>query len=439
MAKDVLTKFQIERGPISEDDPRRLWDTPGKYRDGKGLFLRIIAGNADGADKPPLYRNWVFHFTSPLLGKERQLGLGPYDDVSLAQARDKADEARALVLSGVDPIERRLQQRQAVIEAEAARRTEAELKRSLTFQKVTESFIAARSGGWKNAKHRQQWTNTLTTYAYPVIGALPVTDITGEHIETILRPIFISKTETAKRVRGRIEQIMDFAKARKYRSGDNPAAWKGNMRELLGDISNQAKAVIHHPRLPYGDIPIFMAKLRARDSISARALEVLILTAARTNEIIGMRDDELDLASKLWTIPAARMKAKRLHRVPLSDRAVDILLSLPREKGNPFLFVGGRTGSHLTNMAMLNLLEHMGHLDITVHGFRSSFKDWAHGETSAAHHAIELALAHVKRDKVEAAYHHDDMLPKRRALMTLWENYCKRMAGGIVTPLRRIG
>jgi integrase len=301
------------------------------------------------------------------------------------------------------------------------------------FRECAESYIAAHEAGWRNATHRQQWRNTLETYVYPVIGKLPVQDIDTPLVLKVLEPIWRDKTETANRIRGRIESVLDYAKAREYRSGENPARWRGHLSLMLAQ-PNKIAPHEHHAALPYLEIGGFMEELRGRDSTSARCLEFLILTAARTGEVIGATWSEIDLTAKTWTVPANRMKGNREHRVPLSNRAVEIVQLMQSRCENDFIFPGRNSG--LSNMSLLALLRNMGR-SLTAHGFRSSFRDWAAEQTNFPNEVCEMALAHAVGDKVEAAYRRGDLFEKRRRLMDTWAEYCGRPNhSGNVTPLR---
>ena len=388
---------------------------PGMLADGDGLYLQVRRGNA---------RSWIFRYFRH--GKSREMGLGSLKAVGLAAARLKAAECRGLLAEGIDPI--------AAREAECAQRA-MEDARAITFDQCAEAFIASHSAAWKNQKHVAQWKATIKTYASPVFGSLPAQAIDVTLIMKVLEPIWATKPETATRVRGRIESVLNWAKARGYRAGENPALWKGHLDKLLPSRTKVAK-VVHHPALTYPELPEFMAALRDHDSISARALEFTILTAARTGEIIGARRSEIDEVLAVWTIPADRMKGDREHRVPLSRRAIEVIQCLP--KGVTYLFPGGRVGGHLSNMAMLKLLERMKRDDLTVHGFRSTFRDWAAERTSFPGEVAEAALAHVVGDKVEAAYRRGDLFEKRRRLMDAWAEFVTKVhAAADVLPLRR--
>ena len=383
--------------------------------DGRGLYLKVQPGGA---------RSWLLRYQ--IAGKVHDLGLGSYPEIGLADARGRALAARNVKAEGRDPL--------------AVRRAEREAKRieearSITFRDCAEKYIAAHEAGWRNAKHRQQWHNTLESYVYPVIGDLPVQNIDTPLVLKVLEPIWQDKTDTANRIRGRIEIILDWAKFREYRSGENPARWRGHLQLALAQPEKIAPHQ-HHAALPYPEIGSFMAELRGRDSTSARALEFLILTAARTGEVIGATWNEIDLTAKVWTVPANRMKGNREHRVPLSDRAIEIVHLMQSRRENDFVFAGRRNGG-LSNMSLLALLRNMGRA-LTAHGFRSSFRDWAAEQTNFPNEVCEMALAHAVGDKVEEAYRRGNLLEKRRRLMQAWSEYCARpsQAGGNVRALR---
>ncbi|RWC25943.1 MAG: site-specific integrase [Mesorhizobium sp.] len=384
----------------------------GVYGDGGGLYLQVAKSTSKTAKDGNVTKSWLFRYM--LAGKARYMGLGDVQTFNLKEARERARAARQMVADGKDPIEER-RERTATLRADDAKR--------VTFKQASERYIAAHTAGWKNAKHADQWRNTLAAYAWPIIGDLPVAKVETSHIMQIIEPIWTEKTETASRVRGRVELVLDWAKARHYRSGDNPARWRGHLDKLLPARSKVAK-VQHHEALPYADLPAFMARLRAMDSISARALEFTILNAVRTGEAIGATENEFDFEKKLWTIPAERMKSGRPHRVPLSDRAIAILKSVSREADSPFMFPGARKGKPLSNMAMLQLLRGTKEMEgLTVHGFRSTFRDWAAERSNFQREVAEAALAHVLSDKTEAAYQRGDMLEKRRKLMNAWAKF----------------
>lgn len=392
---------------------------PGRHADGGGLHLLVKNSGT---------RSWVYRFM--LRGKSRDVGLGPAagtDAVSLAAARDLSATLRLKVKSGVDPLIERLE-----ASAEAAAAAQASKIAGITFRAVAESHIAAHDDTWSNAKHRQQWSSTLATYVYPVIGDLPVREIGTAHVLSILEPIWKAKPETASRVRGRIETILDAAKARGYREGENPARWRGHIAQILPARTRLSRG--HHKAMPYADLPAFIATLHERQATAALALEFAILTAARSGEVIGATWDEVDLAKAVWTIPASRMKAGKEHRVPLSPRAVEIL-EATKSLGSPFLFAGN--SGKLSLMAMAMLLRRMK-ADVTVHGFRSGFRDWSAECTGYAHEVCEMTLAHVIGNKAEAAYRRGDLFEKRRRLMADWSNFCASSGAGVaeVTPIR---
>jgi integrase len=311
------------------------------------------------------------------------------------------------------------------------------LKRRLTFKACAEKYIKAHRTGWKNATHARQWPATLAKYAYPIIGNLPVSAIDIGLVMKCLEPIWQERPETASRLRGRIESVLDWATVRGFRQGDNPARWRGHLAKLL-PARTKVRKVKHHAALPYKEAPEFMAELRAEEDISARALEFTILTVARTGEVIGARwsDGEYDLDQRVWNVPAERMKAGVAHTVPLSDRAVELLKALPRIKGNDYVFPGAHPGKPLSNMAMLEKIRGL-RPGLTVHGFRSTFRDWAGDRTNYARDVIEAALAHTIKNDAEAAYRRSTAVEKRRRLMADWARYCepKSKAAG-VTPIR---
>lgn len=332
-----------------------------------------------------------------LAGKSREMGLGALADVSLSDARAAATEARKLVKSGIDPLAQREANREAARVAAALAAAKA-----MTFKECAERFIEAHKAGWKNEKHATQWPNTLRDYAYPVFGELPVQDVDIPLVLKVLEPIWSTKTETASRVRGRIEAVLDWATVRGYRKGDNPALWRGRLSHLL-PARGKVQTVEHHAALPYVEIGAFMATLRKREAIAARALEFTILTAARTGEVIGATWDEVDLDGAVWIVPGGRMKAGREHRVPLSEPALAILRTMAEHRSSDSLFPGAK-GKPLSNMAMAMLLRRMDRADLTAHGFRSSFRDWAAERTAYPNEVLEMALAHTVGNKVEAAW-----------------------------------
>jgi integrase len=349
--------------------------------------------------------------------------LGGYPEVSLAEAREKAREQRKLVRDGVDPIEER----------KAAKvRAKLEEAKEKTFEQCATAYIDANRAGWKNEKHIQQWENTLATYVFPKIGQFPVASIDTGMVLSILQqkvevaegtaPLWQGKTETASRLRGRLESILDWAAFRGYREGENPARWKGHLEHEL-PARNKVQKVAHHAALPYGELGAFMVDLRQRQGVTARALEFAILTAARSGEVRGATWSEIDLHSRIWMVPANRMKAGKEHRVPLSKETVKLLKALPRIEGSDYVFPAPR-GGQLSDMALTAVLRRMGRGDLTQHGFRSTFRDWAGETTSYPREVCEHALAHKLADGVEAAYQRGDLLEKRAHLMADWAKYC---------------
>jgi integrase len=399
---------------------------PAVLHDGGGLYLRVSATGG---------KSWVFRFQ--LDGKRRDMGLGPYPDVSLAEARGRATDHRKQRLDGIDPLDAKEAKRQAQRLAVAKGRT---------FRECAAEFIERNRVGWRNAKHRQQWENTLATYVYPTFGELPVSAIDTALVVQALDPIWAEKPETASRVRGRIEAVLDAATVRGFRHGPNPAIWKGNLAHIL-PARAKVRKVAHHAALPFDDMPAFLAALRSRNGMAARALEFTILTVARTGEALGALWGEIDLAAKIWTVPATKMKGGREHRVPLSDAALSVL-----EKARPLalmtdgtpdpaapVFPGPRRALPMSNMTMLMLLRRMKRDDLTAHGFRSTFSDWAAERTAYPREVVEMSLAHAIGNKVEAAYRRGDLFEKRRRLMADWARFCAAPSAGEVVELRAGG
>ena len=346
-----------------------------------------------------------------------------------AEARDKATACRRLLLEGTDPLEAR-QARRVVQQREQAK--------NVTFEQCSTDYIEQNKPGWKNAKHAEQWTNTLTTYAYPHFGNLPVQEIDTALVLRALKPIWTEKHETATRVRSRIEAVLDAAKALGSRDGENPARWKGHLDKLLPAIEKR-KRVKHHSALPFVEMSEFLEVLRGQLGIAARALEFTIFTAARTGDVIGARWSEIDLTGAVWTVPAKRMKAGREHRVPLCARALELLRSMEEHRHDDYVFPSSRKHVPMSNMAMLKVLERMERDDITVHGFRSTFRDWAAERTNYPREVCEMALAHVVGDQTEAAYRRGDLFEKRRRVMDDWGKFCATPArGAAVLPLKKI-
>lgn len=386
-----------------------------------GLALQIVPSGA---------RSWILRMTVGT--KRRDMGLGGFPDVTLAQARDAARLARAKVKQGIDPIDE-------------ARASVSQLKASqaaaLTFDQCTAAFIKAKASEWKSAKHLQQWTNTLTTYASPVMGSLLVRDIGLPHVLAVLEPIWTEKTVTASRVRGRIESVLSWATTREYRYGENPARWRGHLDTVLA-APNKIKEEEHYPPVQMSELGTFMADLRSKSGTSARALEFGILNASRSGEVRGATWSEIDLNAKLWTIPAKRMKAKREHRVPISDVSVALLKALPRFADSELVFPSPR-GKQLSDMALSQMMRRMDYKakdgrTAVPHGLRGTFKVWAHERTSYAGEIVEMALAHKTENKVEAAYFDTDLLEKRARLMQQWAKFCGMVEskGADVVPLR---
>jgi integrase len=383
----------------------KLAKRKGVFCDGGGLYLH---------SDPPTQCSWLFRYR--MNGKTRWMGLGSYPAISLGKARELASNARTLKALGTDPLDQR----------EAARTaTRLAAAKMITFKQCAESYIKAHRVSWRNAVHASQWESTLRAYAYPHIGALPVQSVDTSLVMKVLEPIWTVKPETGSRLRGRIETILNWAKVRGYREGENPARWKGHLDHLL-PAKSKVRRVRHHAAMAYGELPEFMAALREQDGNSARALELLVLTAARTGEVIGARWSEIDLKNKIWTVPAERMKAGKDHRVPLCSRSVAILQAITPEKmvADTFIFPGSRSQKPQSNMVFLMLLRRMQLSHLTGHGFRATFKTWATERTNFPREVIEAALAHVAGDKIEAAYQRGDVFEKRRRLMNAWSDFC---------------
>jgi integrase len=382
----------------------------GMHPDGRGLYLQVSG---------PRARSWVFRYT--INGKTHYLGLGSAYTIDLKRAREDARKARELVHDGIDPIEarkaRRMHQRLADI-------------KTITFDQAADAYITSHEAGWGNPKHRQQWRNTLKDYASPLIGDLAVSAVDTGLVLKVLEPVWTSRPETASRLRGRIESVLDWAKVRGHRDGENPARWKGHLDHLL-PARSRVRKVQHHAALPYGEINALLTLLRAQKGITPLALEFTILTATRTGEVLGARWSEVDTAAAMWVIRASRMKGGREHRVPLCERALAILEEM-RGRDHELVFP-------LSEKAMAMLLRRIGRNDVTVHGFRSTFRDWAAETTAYPNHVVELALAHAISNGVEAAYRRGDLFEKRRRLMADWARYCetKRTANG-VTPIPKV-
>lgn len=420
---------------------------PGFYPDGLGLYLEVKDSGA---------ASWIFRYM--LTGAAHYMGLGAYPLIGLKEARDRRDARRRLLLDGIDPLAAKREDRA---------RKAAERAAAVTFKAAAESFIKGHRAGWRNEKHAWQWDQTLKAYVFPVIGALPVAAVDTGHVTKILEPIWTAKPETAARVRGRIEAILDYAKVHGWRTGENPARWKGHLQNVLPARAKVAK-VEHHAALPWREIGAFMAKLKEQDGTARLALQFAIMTAARTNEVLGAtwgeidmrpprrvtvgRDDKgepiIDTTGALWTVPSERMKAGKEHRVPLSDAALAVLEEAAKlrhgDRPTDYVFPGGKGGKSqkgLSNLAMLMLLRRMECGNLTVHGFRSTFRDWAAEATGYPRELAEAALAHALDSKVEAAYQRGDLLEKRRRLMGDWDAFCGHIPtadANNVTPIRAV-
>lgn len=388
--KEKLTTIQVKNLKV-----------PGRYSDGGGLYIYV---------KSPDRRYWVFRYRDRVTGKHRDKGLGPLDDVSLKMARDKARSCRNSLRDHIDPIDKDKQERMDAI---------IERSRQISFGECAKRYIEAHRADWHNKKHASQWTSTIETYCEPILS-LSVADVDTRLVLQCIEPIWSTKTVTATRVRQRIESVLDWATVRKYRAGENPARWKGHLNKLLA-MPSKLKKVKHLPALDYKKMGEFMAKLRKLDDLAARALELQILTATRPGEVVGSSWDEFNLQDALWTIPAERMKAGKEHHVPLSKQAVELMNTLP--KGDDFVFTGISTGRHLTTEVELKCLKSI-EPNVTSHGFRSTFRDWAADCTNHQREVCEHALAHQLQDKAEAAYSRSSQLAKRERLMTDWANFC---------------
>jgi integrase len=401
---------------MSALEVQRLKRPPGAFVGGvNGLFLNVSDTGA---------RSWLLKFT--LDGRRPEMGLGPFPDVPLADARTAARDARKLIRQGINPIE-----------AARAERSEAAAKRAATktFAQCAHAFIKGQEPGWRNAKHAAQWRSTLETYAYPVIGELLVQDIRPAHVHEVLAPIWLTKHETATRVRSRVENVLDYAISRQYREGPNPARLKANLETMLAPSKKVAK-VEHHAALDVEAMPAFWERLRAMQGQGAMALAFAILTAARSGEVRGATWAEVDFSEAVWTVPAGRMKMEKEHRVPLSTAALELLLSLP-EGGPDELVLPSARGKPLSDMALTATLRRMG-VDAVPHGFRSTFRVWAAEQTNVAREVVEAALAHRLTDKVEEAYQRSDLFEKRAQLMEQWAKFCTSPAApATVIPIRK--
>lgn len=392
--KDALDPLTLKKQQLDKIDGMHAMGHP------PGLYLYV-----KGACK-----SWMLRYSFG--GKRRDMSLGPFGEITLKQAQDKAIAEREKIRAGIDP----LASRQAVNQAAAVAKAKA-----ITFKECAQKYIAAHRAGWKNEKHVRQWENTLSTYAFPIVGDLPVEAVDVNLVIQIIEPIWTTKNETAGRLRGRIESVLDWATVRKYRQGENPARWKGNLDHLL-PAQTKVQKVEHHAALPYTDMPTFWPLLLEQQGMGALALQLLILTATRSGEVRGAAWHEIDLDAAVWIIPAARMKAEREHRIPLSSQAIDLLKRVPKMHGTDLVFPGLRN-KPLSDMTLTAVLRRMGRGDITAHGFRSTFRDWTAETTNYPREVAEMALAHAVGNAVEAAYRRGDLFDKRRRLMADWANY----------------
>jgi len=415
--KAVQKGFEVATNNLTALKIESLSDT-GRYADGSGLYLNI---SKDGT------KSWLYRYQ--LKGKRRWMGLGSYHRKSntLAMARSQSIEVKALVNRGIDPIEQQRDKNEDKRQADIKTKHQNKLQ-NMTFKVCSDSYIDTMKAQWSNAKHIQQWTNTIRTYAFPFIGDMPVKDIDIEHIKLVLDPIWETKTETANRVRQRIESILAYAIANKYRESSNPAIWKGLLdnfypkpEKVKQKRYEQAGVEKHHNAIPYEDLPAFMQELRNMKGIAAKALQFTILTASRTGEVRFAMWDEFNLDKKEWNIPKSRMKARKVHRVALSDAAIELLNSIP--KVNDYVFPGAKVDKPISDGAMSSVLKRMKKDGVTVHGFRSTFRDYIGEETGFPYRIAEFALAHGLTDDAEKAYARGDMLKKRFAMMNAWADY----------------
>jgi integrase len=383
----------------------------GMHGDGFGLYLQVAEGGS---------KSWVLRFK--IDGRPRHFGLGPTHSINLAQARIRAADARRLLHDGHDPIAARQAARAAARLANA---------RTMTFDECADAYIKAHRAGWKNAVHAAQWKSTLKTYASPAFGSLPAQAVDTALVIGVIEPLWTTKPETAGRVRGRIESILDWARVRGYRTGENPARWKGHLDHLLPS-RNKVRKVAHHAALPYAEIGNFMIDLRGVDSVPARALELMILTATRTSETLNATWSEIDLDDAVWTIPGERMKGGNAHRVPLSDPALALLKDMQETSSDGYVFPGRAGKKPLSNMALLMVLRRMCRGDLTGHGFRATFRVWSAEQTNFPSEVAEAALAHTVSDKVIAAYLRTTFFDRRRKLMQAWAQFTAQLPADVV-------
>lgn len=406
------------KASVAEKSASKLAKADGMHAMGgvPGLYLHVRGGS----------RSWVLRYSFE--GRRRDLGLGSYIDLTLAEARERAREQRKLIVQGIDPIDAKRDLRDERM---------IEKSRRMTFQQCVDGYLDAHGDAWKNPKHRAQYRATLETYACPVIGSMNVANVCTELVVKILDPIWKIKTETATRLRGRIENVLSWATVRGYRHGDNPARWRGHLDQLLAKPSKVA-TVSHHAALHYTQIGAFMMELRQQKGIGASALEFAILTACRSGEVRGAAWDEFDQAAKVWAIPGTRMKAGREHTVPLSDAALAVIARMQGNRLDNFVFPGAKEGRPLSDMSMGAVLRRMNRGDLTQHGFRSTFRDWCAEQTAYPHEMAEMALAHTIGNKTEAAYRRGDLLEKRRRMMADWATRCATPdAPGKVVAMRK--
>ena len=391
---------------------------PGYFHDGGGLYLQVSTGGG---------KSWILRYS--MAGKRREMGLGPYPAVSLAAARKSAAESRSLVKAGQDPIAARDTERT---------RQRLEEARGITFDKAVELFLVGNEVGWKNQKHRLEWRTSLRVYASPIIGTLPVGSIDTSHVTKVLDPIWHEKTETASRIRGRIERVLDWARVRGYRAaGENPARWRGHLEETY-PARGKVRPVEHHAAVTIDAMPTLYGRLTEADDVASLALRFIILTAARAGEAVGATWPEVDLDEGVWTIPGSRMKAGRIHRVPLSREAVTILQKLTKLRTGAHVFPGLRVSSHaLSVRAILRALREAGEPKATVHGFRSTFRDWAAERTNVPRDVAEMALAHAIGNRTEAAYRRGELMKKRATMMQQWATFVSTPARGNVVSIGR--
>ena len=392
---------------------------PGRTALGGGLYLTIKkSGSA----------SFGFRYSSGtnINGNQRLrlIGLGGFcaKTNTLGMARSKATDLKAMINKGIDPIEQSLQDQKRTEAANKENKIKDEMNLA-TFDSVALEYIESKKAEWKNAKHQQQWVNTLTTYAFPSIGKMPVADIETAHVLAVLKPIWNTKTETATRVRTRLEAVLSYAEAKNWRTGGNPARWRGHLSAILPS-PQKLKDRKHHSALPYGELPQFMSILSNTDGMGARALEMTVLTATRTKESLGAKWSEIDLDNRVWTIPKERMKAGVEHRVPLSDQAMKVVTKMADNKMSDYVFPNRASGKPMSNAGMSSVLKRLERTDITVHGFRSTFRDYVAEKTNTPERTAEAALAHKLKDASEAAYQRGDLIEKREILMQTWANYC---------------